>query len=91
MKNNQNKLEICIDLNKEEDQKLYFKRIKYDFEKNIWELDKTTSIKEAIKIAKKLKKMYYPNKEWLISGNYQNTTVRFIDEAEIIKIQQWGL
>lgn len=82
MLNNQKKLETWIGINRDENQKLYFKQVKYDFEKNIWELDNTTSIKEAIKIAKKLKKMYYPNKEWLINGNYKNTTVRFINEME---------
>lgn len=57
-------------------------KTEYDFEKNCWIIKNDVSISQAIQIAKILKKKYYKNKQWLISGNYEKTIVRFIDEME---------
>lgn len=55
-------------------------KIEYDFEKNCWIIKDNISLTAAFSIANKLKRKYYKNKTWIVSWNYKNLKINFIDE-----------
>lgn len=73
MKNNTFK-ELFININ--------MTRVKYDFNKNCWIIEKNITIDKATKIANELKRKYYKKKQWVISWANKKIEVRFINEME---------
>ena len=59
-------------------------KVKYNFEKNCWIIEKETTINEAIEIANELKRKYYNKKQWVISWANKKIEVRFVNEMEHI-------
>lgn len=59
-------------------------KVKYDFEKNCWIIEKETTINEATKIANELKRKYYKKKQWVVSWANKKMEVRFVNEMENI-------